>query len=467
MTKINSLEVENVKRVKAVALEPAADGLTVIGGRNGQGKTSVLDAIAWALGGDRRRPTNAKREGAAGDARLKVVLDNGIVVERKGKNSSLKVTDPSGAKGGQALLDGLVEQLALDLPRFMGASPADKAETLLKVIGVGDELAALDAEEERLANQRLVIGRQAKQKRGAAEELPFHADAPAEPVSVAELVREQQDILARNGENRRKRDHAAKLRQEAEFAAMNADAARARLEDLRRQAADAEAALAAAEERRDAAASDAETAAKSAEQLRDESTAEVEASIAAVEEANAKVRENQARKAAEAEADDLEAQYDDMNAQVEGVRAKRRRLLEGAELPLPGLSVEKGALLYGGQPWDCMSGSEQLRVATAIVRALKPECQFVLIDKTEQMDVDTLREFGAWAEAEGLQVICTRVSTGDECSIVIEDGYAAGPAAKPSATDAPTASGAAAQTLQPAMSMATGGPAFNFPGKER
>ena len=70
-----------------------------------------------------------------------------------------------------------------------------------------------------------------------------------------------------------------------------------------------------------------------------------------------------------------------------------------------------------------MSGSEQLRVATAIVRRLKPECGFVLVDGMEQMDAQTLAAFGAWAEGEGLQVIGTRVSTGDECTIVIEDGY--------------------------------------------
>lgn len=31
-----------------------------------------------------------------------------------------------------------------------------------------------------------------------------------------------------------------------------------------------------------------------------------------------------------------------------------------------------------------------------------------------------------WLEAEGLQAIATRVSTGDECSIIIEDGYVVG-----------------------------------------
>lgn len=70
-----------------------------------------------------------------------------------------------------------------------------------------------------------------------------------------------------------------------------------------------------------------------------------------------------------------------------------------------------------------MSSSEQLKVATAIIRKLNPQCGFVLIDKLEQMDVSTMNEFGEWLRKEGLQAIATRVSTGDECSIIIEDGY--------------------------------------------
>ena len=73
-----------------------------------------------------------------------------------------------------------------------------------------------------------------------------------------------------------------------------------------------------------------------------------------------------------------------------------------------------------------MSSAEQLKVATAIIRKLNPNCGFVLIDKLEQMDIKTMQEFGAWLEKEGLQAICTRVSTGEECQIIIEDGMAAG-----------------------------------------
>ena len=99
--------------------------------------------------------------------------------------------------------------------------------------------------------------------------------------------------------------------------------------------------------------------------------------------------------------------------------------MANAQLPLPGLSVSEGELIYNGQKWDNMSGSDQLKVSTAIVRKLKPDCGFILLDKLEQMDMVTLNEFGQWLEQEGLQAIATRVSTGDECEIIIEDGYVA------------------------------------------
>ena len=76
--KINQLEVENVKRIKAVKVEPTANGLTIIGGNNNQGKTSVLDAIAWALGGDRYRPSQATRDGSLIPPNLHIVMSNGL-----------------------------------------------------------------------------------------------------------------------------------------------------------------------------------------------------------------------------------------------------------------------------------------------------------------------------------------------------------------------------------------------------
>lgn len=152
----------------------------------------------------RFKPSNPQREGSVIPPNLKITLNNGIVVERKGKNSDLKVTDPSGKKAGQQLLDSFIEQLALDLPKFMEASGKEKAQTLLQIIGVGDQLAGLEHEESAVYNERLAIGRIADQKMKYAKEQPYFSEAPKELISASDLIRQQQEILARNGENQQK-----------------------------------------------------------------------------------------------------------------------------------------------------------------------------------------------------------------------------------------------------------------------
>lgn len=401
--KISKLEIENVKRVKAVSLEPTQNGLTVIGGRNNQGKTSVLDSIAWALGGDKFKPTSARRDGSVVPPYLHVEMDNGLVVERKGENSSLKVIDPAGRKGGQQLLNEFVEQFALDLPRFMSQTSKEKANVLLHIIGVEEQLKKLDYDETTTFNRRREVGRIALQKQKYAEELPLYPDVPKEPISASELILRQQDILAKNGENQRLRNEYASMVKRHDELLEKLRATQAEFDELTAKIA---------------------ISTKTVEELVDESTDEIRESLLNIEKINTKVRANGERERAEIEAEQYKKDYDALTAEIEDLRAARTKLLDNADLPLPGLSVVDGELTYNGVKWDCMSGSDQLKTATAIVRRLNPKCGFVLLDKLEQMDIDTLREFGQWLESEGLQAIATRVSTGDECSIIIEDGTA-------------------------------------------
>lgn len=412
---ITALEAENVKRIKAVALTPAPTGLTLVGGNNNQGKTSVLDALAWALGGDRFRPDAAQRDGAIAPAHLKVTLSNGVVVERKGKNASLTVTDPTGRRSGQQLLNAFVEPLALDLPRFMDASDKEKADILLRIIGIGAELHTRDLEIKGLYDKRTFTGQLAAQKKHFAEEMISYPEAPDEPVSASELIRQQQDILARNGENQRLRAQYAELEQQVQQCVDELKRTRERIATLQQLADELDAKHTKLFNQR-------ETARKTVSQLQDESTAELEASIRDIEETNRKVRANLEKSRAEDEAAQYASEYDRLTESIQQKRAERMALLNGADLPLPGLSVEDGVLTYNGKRWRDMSGSDQLRVATAIVRRLNPDCGFVLLDKLEQMDMTTLTEFGRWLEAEHLQAIATRVSTGSECQIIIEDG---------------------------------------------
>ena len=412
--KITRLELENVKRIKAIELEPNENGLTVIGGKNGEGKTSVLDAIAWALGGEKRRPTNAQREGSVLPPEIRVVLNNGLIVERKGKNSTLSVTDPTGKKAGQALLDSFVEQFALDIPKFLNQSDKEKANTLLKVIGIGGELEALDAKEKELYTRRTIANRILKDKAAYAQSLPEYAGTPEEYIDPAELIARQQEILSENAENARKRMEAQKLQMEYERLHRER-------EDLYERYIDMSKTLDEKKKRLDEIWQEANA-------LIDEPTDELEEQLASFTEINRKVRANKDKRKAEEELLTAQNESDTLTSDLNSVREERINLLKNADLPLENLTVEEGILLYKGKAWDCMSASEQLVVATAIVRKLKPQCGFVLLDKLEQLDRDTLKSFGEWLKGEELQVIATRVSaSGDDCTIIIEDGRAVTP----------------------------------------
>lgn len=500
-TTITSLEVENVKRVKAVSIEFPKTGLFTIGGRNAQGKTSILSAIEYALGGEKHRPSAFQRDGAETPARILARLSNGIVVEKVG-DKKVKITDPDGHRAGQELLNEFIGEFAIDLPKFMAQKPKDKADTLLKIIGVGDQLAILDKEENTLYDERHDTGVIADRKEKAAKEMPFHPDVGEVEISLSDLTAKLQDAVAENGRRqslceRIAKDTARLTAIDGEMkAAVSArdiakETAKSRLDTIVYQSdathdakirslelarengiADAkrvyEATLAAIEQNyatetaaanilRDTTKAAAQKASEeavasadanyemtesrlSAEKLSIESdlssvscdpsslapieTTELAEQIRMCEQNNAKIKENIARAKCIAESNELWVAYKQYDAKIEDVRLRRQKLLDGANLPLPGLSAQNGTLYYHGKEWDCMSGSEQLTVACAIASAINPKCSCILADGMEQYDREQLDAIGKWAEDHGLQIICTRVSTGDECSLIIEDGSA-------------------------------------------
>src|SRR5690625_4958274 len=270
--KINKLEIENVKRVKAVKIEPTANGLTVVGGKNNQGKTSILDAIAWGLGGNRLKPSQATRDGSTIPPYLSITLSNGLKVERKGKNSDLKVIDPNGEKAGQQLLNSFVEELAIDLPKFMNQTSKEKANTLLQIIGVGQQLHQLEQQEQELYNQRRTIGQIADQKEKFAKEQPYYPDAPKEPVTANNLIQQQQEILAKNGENQRKRQQLTMIQNKFEQEKQEIARLEQQLLELKHQ--------------HTQTANDLEIAQKDTLDLQDESTEELERNIQGIDAIN-------------------------------------------------------------------------------------------------------------------------------------------------------------------------------------
>jgi exonuclease VII small subunit len=420
--KITSLEIENVKRVRAVSLDCEGKALSIVGGRNGQGKTSVLDSIMWALGGDRYRPTTPIRNGAD-NIHIKIELDNGVSVERNGTTGSLKVTSAKG-KGGQALLNEFVNGFALDLPKFMAARGAEKAQALMDSFpGIGVRIKALNVRIKTLYDERHATGVIADRKKKYAAELPYDHDAPEVPLSGAEMTKRMQECLTVNALHTAMRQDAVRAETTLQDCITRQSQASARVDQMR---AALDAAIADFE-RANVAVMNAKTALSASQstvaQLKDADTTLIQKELEQLDAINARIRANESKRNADAEATTLAEQYAELGRNIEALRAERLAMLASVAMPLPGLSIdEEGELIFNGAQWDCMSGSEQLRVATAIAAAMKPECGFILLDRLECMDIETLREFGAWLAERGLQAIGTRVGSGEESSIIIEDG---------------------------------------------
>ncbi len=429
--KILSLKAENVKKIEAVEISFNAAGLTTIGGGNGQGKTSALDSIIWALGGDRYKPSNYLHDGAE-KVNIRIPLSNGVVVERTGKNGTLKV---SGGDGKQSLLDTFYGALTLDMPKFMSATETEKTKLLLQAFpDLASRLQKLDEKIKDLYDQRTIIGRDQLQKQKYADELTCHEDAPEMPLSGSEMAERLKAALGVNAKNDEIRRNA--LRYKSQLDRKNEDCERAekRIEEL-------QALLDGAVEQKKELVLQASTAkaeyleaTSKALGLVDSDTSEIEAEMEQIDSINAKVRDNQNKLHAQEAAVKLGEDYKVISAEIEELRQKRIDLLHESSLPLEGLGIdEEGRLVFKGNRWDCMATSEQYRVAVALSASLKPTCKFVLLDRLEALDRKELASFDAWLKELGLQGIATRVSEGSECHVIIENGRSEvqAPAAKP------------------------------------
>lgn len=411
---ITSFEIENVKKVKVVRLDAATlkpAGLTLIGGGNGQGKTSVLEGIMGIIGGDAfKQPL---REGADKGGGI-VAFSNGIVARRTytaSGGSRLEVTDPTGKRGGQALLNEFVSPFALDNSEFLNASDKRKAEILLKVIGVNPQ--PFEERIRTLEADRLLKGRESVRAKGNAESLPYFDEAGEEKLDGNSISAQMTEALSHNARIRQASGDIEAAKDRVELAAMKLRQAEEALKSAQESYAKYERQLEAAKEKALAAGQPVDTQV-------------ISKKLQEVTEFNERVSGNLARKHAQELAAQLGEEYKAIQTEIEGVREELRALLEGANLPYPGLGVKDGVLEFNGRPWSTLSESERLILATAVSRAVMPQCKFVLIDGMERMDRKTLRTFTGWLEAQGLQAIGTRVGDGDECTIIIEDGVVAG-----------------------------------------
>lgn len=392
--KIIELRAENVKRLKAIDIRP--DGhVQVIGGRNAQGKSSVLDAIWLALGGAAASRSTA-RPIRDGEDSATVTLDLGdLVVTRNWtpKGTSLKVTSADGAaySGPQGMLDALVGRLSFDPLEFTRLKPAEQRQALLGLVNLPIDVDELDRERKRLFEERTDLGRRAR----VIGDTTVDESLPDKEVTVRELIAQ---ITAAQAANHERED-----------AQQHVDRARRQIAELEASLAQWRDYLTAAETRLAAAP-------------RPSNIAALEAELGTVEERNAAIRLNNTIKADARRKAELTAEYDALTARLNTLDETKANALAAATFPVPGLAFDETGVIYQGVPFSQASSAEQIRVSLAMAMAMNPELRVVRILDGSLLDGDNLAMIEEMAREQDYQVWIERVGNADEGAIVIEDG---------------------------------------------
>lgn len=406
MKNITQLEIEGVKRIKAVSITPEGNAI-VIGGNNAQGKTSILDAIEMALGGGKTIPPKPIHDGME-SARIVLKMD-GLIVTRTftEKKSYLKVTTEDGASypGAQAMLDTLVGRLSLDPLAFTNLSPKEQAETLRKLIGLNT--AEIDQTYGKTFAERTDLNRAIKQLEARLESMERDDDAPSEEVSVSELIARRSDIAQRNQEITDREKIIESMTEDRDRLAREIESMKLKIQDY-----------------------DSGIAAQSEElkSLGDsQSTDHIDDEIRNAEHTNITVRENKRYDEINDELISTTSKADACTDKLESLKHQKSELIAAAEYPIDGLGInEESIVTYNGIPFEQASGAERLRISAAIGLALNPKMGVLLVRDASLLDADSMAALLDFASEKGAQVWMERVGNGDECTVIIEDGMVVG-----------------------------------------
>jgi recombinational DNA repair ATPase RecF len=407
MSKIVSLTAENIKRLSAVHIEP--DGsLVVIGGRNKQGKTSVLDSIEMALGGKGSVPPKPVRKGKK---KARTVVDLGeLVVTRRftEKDSYLSIETAEGEKpkSPQKILDELVGTLSFDPLDFSRMDAKEQAKVLREMVGL--DTSDLDDKREEVFATRTDVNRELKGLKARLEKMARYPDAPKEEVSVAELAGELEKVVAHNAAGPY---YERNLKEAQELEAQAC-----------RDVADLEHRLTKAKNVRAAAKEAVEAAENNLNEFEPQDEEALRTQLNEAEGNNLKVRLNAERRNVTRQAREKSKSAEALTAELEQIDEAKAERLAAIKMPVEGLAVADEQVTLDGIPFEQCSGSEQLRVSVAIGLALNPKLPVLLIRDGSLLDEDSMKMLAEMAEEADAQVWIERVGEGDETAVIIEDG---------------------------------------------
>ena len=425
--KIVALKAENIKRLVAVEIKPDGN-LVQITGKNGQGKTSVLDCIWWALAGASHIQSTPIRKG---EDKARIRLDLGeIIVTRTftakdgGTISAITVENEKGARfpSPQAMLDDLLGQLSFDPLSFARMEPKAQYETLKKFVP-GVDFESIESKQRFDYALRTDVSRRAKEARIQADRIEIPADIPDALVDEVNLIGEMEAAGKHNAEIEQRKANRADFQNQIErkkdaYSALTLqiEAANKRLKELLDEEIKAKTEIA-------NMATKLSNAAPLPEPI---DTGALRQRIADAKAVNEKVQLKGSKKKLEEMADKLKAEADEISQRMEAREEEKRKSIADAKLPVEGITFGAGEVLMNGVPFEQASDAEQLRISIAIAMALNPKLRVIRVRDGSLLDEESLKLISDMADKEDYQVWCERVDSSGKIGFVLENGHIKG-----------------------------------------
>lgn len=419
--KILGLKINDILGVTVVSIEP--DGtLTVLGGDNGAGKSSVIKALWMALGGAKNIPDEPIRHGAS-QGSVELVLDDLVVSlvlkASKAPNLTVKTRDGKRFPGGpQKMLDSLVGRLSFDPLEFQRMKPPQQADVLRSLVPELD-FEVMDADRKSFYDERTDVNRDAATEQARANGMASHEDAPDEEVSVVELMAELQKAQQHNQDIRNRQAEYERLQKDIQAIRGEREGIESDIQTLQDQVKSMLEGQAAREGQR-------ETMEANLNKVKAIDTGEVEERITASEDTNRMVREKKARGELMQRVVELKTQSSQLTDEIKDIDEAKVKALKEAKLPVDGLNLTEAGVTFGGLPFEQASDAEQLRVSMAMALAMNPELKLCCIRDGSLLDSKSLELVRQMAEAADAQVIMERVGVDEHTTVVLEDGTVKG-----------------------------------------
>lgn len=427
--KILQFQAHNIMGLREINLDLEGAHLFIVGGGNGVGKSSTLKAIQMILcgrSGMEDWPTKPIREGedtafiemklSGSDrlhephfftARMDFAIKRGVPQPEK-----FTITDSSGAPAGSArqMMSSLYKLRGFDPLEFSRMKPKQQREVLCGLLGI--DLDGMNAERQKLYNERALVNKQGVSKKALAEAMPYHPDAPIEPVKLSELSARLES--AREGN--REYSAAAKVVTELN---MECDRESKEIADLLKLVEDKRESLSAATDILEAKR-------ELFSKLDKIDIAPIEQEVAEADETNRKVAANQARKQAMEELESLRKQSGDLTDSMKEIDEQQKDLLAAAKWPVPGMSVDSDGVLLNGLPLEQVCQRDKTIVSANIGILQNPELRLMVSERGSELDIETREGLAEILKNNEFQMIVEVVTNGEQdeerCSIVIEAG---------------------------------------------